>query len=277
MHLTIFGRAIRIDGTHAPALALVETNYRAFMTDTSRAEPDLVYAVGGDDQRQPSGLCLTRCGERHDLAWTGLDAAEFLYVLEKDMTIELQRLCPHLYFLHAAVLMCGRTAFLLVARSGGGKSTACWGLLQQGCAYLSDELAPVELDRLEVRPYPHALCLKSDPPGPVPLPPETLRTAYTLHVPAHCLPAAPAAAPVPLGAIFFLEHAGEAAVPMVTPVSAAEAAALLYANALNPLSHPADGLDGCVRIATGVPAFRAVTGALPASAAAILAALDGQT
>ncbi|MFN2308586.1 MAG: hypothetical protein ABR553_02465 [Gammaproteobacteria bacterium] len=274
MHLSIFGCHIHIDGTHRPALALAETNYRAFLSPPSRDTPDLLYRVDGEDPNQPSGLSLTRRGTRHDLAWAGLDAAEFLYVLEKDLTIELQRRRPQYYFLHAAALSRGDAAFLLVARSGGGKSTTCWGLLQEGCSYLSDELAPVDLDRLEVQPYPHALCLKSDPPGPAPLPQDTLRTNYTLHVPARALASAPVDIPVPLRAIFFVEYAGRPSEPSITPLPAAEASMLLYANALNPLSHPADGLDGSVTIATGIPAFRVSTGALQASAAAIIAAVD---
>jgi hypothetical protein len=51
-----------------------------------------------------------------------MDDGELLYIVEKDLTIELQKLRRDLYFLHAAALAIAQNAFLLVAPSGGGKS-----------------------------------------------------------------------------------------------------------------------------------------------------------
>jgi hypothetical protein len=96
---------------------------------------------------------------------------EFLFLLEKDLTIELQKLRRELYFIHAAALTIDGKACLLLAPSGHGKSTTCWGLLHHGFGYLSDELAPLDLGTLEIQPYAHALCLKDEPPACYPLPP----------------------------------------------------------------------------------------------------------
>ena len=65
---------------------------------------------------------------------------------------------------------------MLVAPSGGGKSTLCWALLQHGFRYTSDELAPVELAMLDVHPYPRTLILEREPALPYQLPARTLRT-----------------------------------------------------------------------------------------------------
>ena len=55
----------------------------------------------------------------------------------------------------------------VLGKTGAGKSTTAWGLLHHGFSYLSDELAPIDLETLEVLPYRHALCLKRRPPSPL--------------------------------------------------------------------------------------------------------------
>ena len=112
--------------------------------------------------------------------------------------------------------------------------------------------------------YPHALCLKAEPPEPYRLPESTLRTSRTLHVPAQELPRPSSVAPRPLQAIFFIERAsnGAGAGPGLRPLSAAEGAARLYAQALNALAHPAEGLDAAGGIAGGARCFELRAGAL---------------
>lgn len=177
------------------------------------------------------------------------DDADLLFIVEKEMTIELQKLRRDLYFLHGAALEYRGNACLIVAPSGSGKSTTTWALLHHGLRYLSDELAPVDLQRLEVAPYPHALNLKRDPPAPYALPGATLRTAHTLHVPVAALPAAAVTTLVPLTAIFFLRYTPDRAESTLRPASAAEAGARLYANTLNLLAHPGGGIDAGIAIA----------------------------
>jgi len=55
-----------------------------------------------------------------------------LALFDADVAIELQKLRRDLYFVHAAVLAVGDSAFMLVAQSGGGKSTVCWALSHHG-------------------------------------------------------------------------------------------------------------------------------------------------
>jgi hypothetical protein len=180
---------------------------------------------------------------------------EFLFLFEKELTIALEGLCPRLLFVHAAALGLGGAAIMLVAPSGSGKSTTTWALLHHGFTYLSDELAPIDLNGLVVHPYPHALCLKADPPQPYPLPVATLRTVSTLHVPVSDLPGSPADRPYPLRAVFFLTYAPTERDPMIVPIGAGVAAAQIVSNLLNGLAHPAAGLDAAIRIARTVPCF----------------------
>lgn len=183
------------------------------------------------------------------------DTAEFLFLFEKDLTLELQRCRQDLFFVHAAAVEINGSSAIITAPSGTGKSTTTWGLLHQGFRYLSDELAPIDLDTMTVCPYPHALCLKDEPPPPYSLPPGTLRTAKTLHVPVESLPAQAVQQPVPLVATFFLNRDGNVDRTSIQQINAAEAAVRLFTNALNPLAHHGDGLDAAIRVARHTRCF----------------------
>lgn len=211
---------------------------------------DISYSVG--QANADPGFFVARTGQERLLAQ---DVAEFLFLFEKDLTIELQRRRPDLFFIHAAAVEFDGKAVIIAAPSGTGKSTTAWGLLHEGFRYLSDELAPVDLERMAVYPYPHALCLKSDPPSPYALPAATLRTTETLHIPVKFLPAEAVMKPMPLAALFFLNREASEKGSRVREISIGEAAARLLANALNPLAHHGDGLDAAIHIAQQARCF----------------------
>jgi hypothetical protein len=253
---TVLGCNVTVQCKDAEARALLMTNYGHMQRSHDAA--DLTYAVGR--QQASAAFFIARGGQEPLLA---SDDGEFLFVFEKEMTIALQTFRQDLYFVHAAVLEYAGNALMLVAESGGGKSITSWALLHHGFRYLSDELGPVDLKTLEVYPYPHALCLKNEPPPAYPLPKRTLYTSRTLYVPTGDLPSGVASTPIPLGTIFFLYYCPEASSPAVRPTSKAEAGARLYAHALNPLAHPEDGLDGAIDIVTGSSCFELLTADLP--------------
>lgn len=198
------------------------------------------------------GFFVTRAGQESLVAQ---DAGEFLFLFEKDLTIELQRRRPDLFFIHAAAVEFDGKAAIIAAPSGTGKSTTTWGLLHEGFRYLSDELAPIDLERMAVHPYPHALCLKTDPPLPYLLPEGTLRTTETLHIPVKFLPAEAVMTPTSLTALFFLSRDASQKQCWVRQISIGEAAARLLANALNPLAHHGDGLDAAIHVAQQARCF----------------------
>lgn len=260
LNFSLFGVPIRVDCAAGPMRHLIESNFSAFLL-TRNTPAALDYRVG----LTASGLYLTRLNAGPEYHWSDLTPGECLFLLEKDLTIEVQKRRGEWYFLHAAALGWNNQGLLLVGRSGGGKSTTCWGLLQHGCAYLSDELAPIDLQTFGIQPYPHALCLKNDPPDGYALPSATLRTEATMHIPVTAMPGAPVTQPLALATLVFIEHMNQTIAPVLTPVSSAEAGALLYAQALNPLSHPDDGLDAALRIAGHCRCLRLTTGRLTAS------------
>jgi hypothetical protein len=183
---------------------------------------------------------------------TSLD--DLLFYLEKDLTIELQKRRPDLFFLHSGAVERNGKAFLLTAESGFGKSTTTWGLLHHGFQYLSDELSPIDLTRMEVWAYPHALCLKRRPPH-YPLPEATIDLGTTLHVPVFQLPTAAIHDARALGGVFLVDYSPDRSVPELREVGSSEAAARLYVSTLNALAHDNFGLEGVARLAQNLPCF----------------------
>jgi hypothetical protein len=76
--------------------------------------------------------------------------------------VGLSAINRHRFFLelHAGVVWNGERCVLLPGASGSGKSTLTAGLVAAGFGYLSDEVALLENDTLELRPFPLALGVK---------------------------------------------------------------------------------------------------------------------
>lgn len=198
------------------------------------------------------------------------DVADLLYRLDKSITLALQRVRSDLCFLHSgAVVGPSGRVIVLTAASGSGKSTLTWALLHHGFGYLSDELAPIDPQTLVVHGYPHALCLKRKPPEPYHLPSATLETSHTWHVPVAGAPDQGS-----LAAIFFVGHRYPEHHPILTDLSPARAAMHLYANTLNPLAHPNDGLDTIAEIVQHVPSYELNSANLGAACATIQVLLE---
>ena len=266
LSLTVLGRNVRVRCEDAEAWALLVANYAQMQGELKTA--DLSYTVRRE--KASSAFVIRRNGQEPLIA---SDDSEFLFLFEKDMTIELQELRPDLYFIHAAVVEFTGKALMLVGASGCGKSMTTWALLHHGFRYLSDELGPVDLKTFKVYPYPHALCLKAEPPGSYLLPEKTLYTSRTLYVPVEDLPSGVVKGPIPLAAIFFLCYRPEGSAPTVQPISKAAAGVHLLANALNPLAHPGDGLDGAIEIAARDACFELLTADLPRTCTLVKATL----
>jgi hypothetical protein len=261
----LLGQRFRIECCDVDLQRLMLANWGQLATHDP--EPAIRYRLARDPSR---GILLERSGQ---LLATLVDEGDLLSALEHDVVVELQHRRRDLYFLHAAAAEFEGQACLLVARSGAGKSTTIYGLLQHGFGYLSDELAPIELPCLHVHGYAHALCLKQPPPAPYQLPAETVRTTRAWHIPTACLPRVATAPSYPVTAIFFIQYKADACRPDMRAVSSGESAARLYANALNQLAHTNVGLNAAGHIASGVRSFVLETADLPATCSLIRGAL----
>ena len=178
----ILGQRVHVDCPDPWLRHVVTANFAAMTTAIDGVVPDLHYRVAKGTTRETISLVCQGRAIHEDA-----DRDDLLFLLEKDITVELQRRRADLLFLHAAAIEWQGTALLLAAESGSGKSTTTWGLLHHGFQYLSDELSPVDLNTMRVFPYPHALCLKQDPPPPYALPASAIRLGRTIHVPVDTL------------------------------------------------------------------------------------------
>ena len=261
----VVGRSVRIRCDDAGIRDLLASYYGGMLQPGSRLGADLEYRVASVDGESRVYRGAREIGRARS-------PGAVLFLLKQDLVVEIQRSRPELYFLHAAVLEREGRALILVAESGGGKSTTTWALLHHGFHYGSDELAPVEPATRRVQGFPSALCLKSDPPDSFPLPTGAIRTPEAVHVPVAALPAPLAQLPSPLAAIFFVRYRPGTEHPVVTEIGAAEAGARLFAQALNALAHPHEGLDAAIDLARGSRCFSLATGDLRATSRLVVEA-----
>jgi hypothetical protein len=264
LSLLVLNQSVWIECADPEVRQVLGANFGGMSAPVLTPPPDLHYVVARREAR--SGFSLDRDGQRTLYA---SDPGDLLFLLEKDLTVELQKRRADLFFLHAAAIEWQGKVCLLVAESGAGKSTTAWALLHHGFGYLSDELSPIDLGSMQVDPYPHAVCLKRPPPSPYPLPDSAMRLGRTTHVPLRDLPCTIPSGPRPLGAVFLIQYRSELDAPRLHSISPSEASARLYTSVLNALAHPNHGLDAVVRIARHVPCYYVSTAGLAATCALI--------
>jgi hypothetical protein len=178
------------------------------------------------------------------------------YALDKALIMELQRQRPDLLFMHAAVLGSSRGAIAVLAASGGGKSTTSLTAIQAGLRCYSDELAPIDVDKLCVWPYRRALALKT-PPCSVRF--RERQLAYRIDrqwfLPLDPGPITRQGRPIQLRALVMLEQV-ENAHSRIFTLSTAAALASVYSHCLNPFAHANGGLPEVRRLITELPCYR---------------------
>lgn len=269
LRLTVLGVPITIDVASRGAVRAL----RAHLGRFERGREEARLGPGGGGRRYAvrreglSGYTLEvlDTGQRAR-AWS---LGELLYALDSDLIVQVQRLRPELLFVHAAVVESAGRAHLLIGASGAGKSTTCWGLLQRGFRFVSDELAPIDVDEGTVMPFPRALHLKTLPPGGLGSDARALRTSRGAHVMVPTERSVPLERALPIAELFFVGHDPRAEAPTLTRLRPAEAAARLYPNVLNALAHSNAGLAATAAVATQCSAWDITTAALLPSCDAI--------
>jgi hypothetical protein len=265
----ILGQRVRVRFSDPEVRQFLIVNFGAMATPNDDVAPDLQYWIERSGT-QPSFSLI-----RHEReTCEGADPDDLLFLLEKDITVELQKRRPDLFFLHSAAIEWQGNACLLAAESGSGKSITAWALLHHGFRYLSDELSPIDLDSMRVFPYPHALCLKQEPPPAYALPANVIRLGRRIHIPTEALPSTAISGPRPLGAVFLVTHRPDLGAPELRAIGRSEASARLYVTALNALAHTSHGLDAVVRISEHVPCFAVSSAELSATCALIGSTVD---
>ena len=202
------------------------------------------------------------------------DEDSLLFHLDGEIILALQYERRDLLFLHAAAVASADRVAVLSASSGTGKSTLTLATIFEGLYYLSDELAPIDLQRFTVEAYPRALSLKAPPPLPHVLPQGTIQHGGRFQVPVKLLPESNRKGPFRLAACVFLERDGPRREGL-RPISQASAVARVMANTLNSLAHANAGFDAAVTLSQAVPCFELGVNDLPAATTAIKDVLLG--
>lgn len=248
--LRVFACDIGVHCHDRASFELLRECYSAFLGEPdSDSTSDLAYEISPSDDA--GGWVLRFDGNPTNCP----DSADLLYDFEKTMTMRLQILRADLFFVHAAVMSINDRCALISGASGSGKSSLAWTLSHMGFDYLSDELAPVDPARMQVEPYPHALCLKTKPVSGPSLPKSTIYTPVTMHVPAYELPNHPHERPCPIGVLVFIDHSRNGRNLEIAAISSAAASARLYSNGLNQLAHTGQGLPVATSIAANMPSY----------------------
>lgn len=263
MLLGACNRAFGVECAHEETLALLQRVFSGLVRAESFAAPVVArYRIDGP---HASGRFLVSDGIGSQSADSPDD---LLFQIDKGITLALQHSRPDLFFLHAAALAGKGGVVALPAVPGTGKSTLTLALAARGFNYLSDELAPVDLQNLTVEPYPHAVCLKARPPSPYKLPPGAITVNARFHIPLASLGTATHHDPLPLAALVFPLRNGTR-FEGLRPLTTASGATRLMAHLLNGLSHPGYGLDTAISLSRAVPSFEVDLTDLPAAVDAI--------
>ena len=244
--LTACGCTVAIICPDHETSTLIEDGFGG-LTGTPSSHPARTYTIS----RAARSAFAVRHGDTSVIVE---DRESLLFHIDKELTLTLQYERSDLLFVHAAVVEARGRAAVLAGPSGIGKSTLTLAAVESGFGYLSDELAPIDLNMLRVYPYSHALSLKAVPPGRFRLPPGTLHEHGRFHVPASALGAPVCSEPIALAAVVFLRQEGPDS-PVIRPISAGAGAARLMENTLNGLAHPSAGLDAVADLSHRVPSF----------------------
>jgi hypothetical protein len=248
--LRVLGCDVAVRCSDKSATRLLRECYSAFLIPgDAKSRPAVTYDVSlighASGWMLSCGETTIRCQDSYDL----------VYEFEKDMTERLQLLRNDLFFVHGAALSVAERCVIISGASGSGKSSLAWCLGHSGFEYLSDELAPIDPSASVVEPYPHALCLKTEPLCKPKLPDSTQYTTASIHVPAYELPTRALDRACPLSFLVFIDTVRDGRDLVVRGIGNAESAARLYSNGLNQLSHPGEGLPIAAAVTSTVPSY----------------------
>jgi hypothetical protein len=186
--------------------------------------------------------------------------------------------------LHAGALDAGGTGVLVPGCSGSGKSTLVAGLARAGLAYLTDELAALELSSGHLQPYAKPITIKrgsfdalrdlhrSAEPDPLP----AARSGGEWQVPVGPGTGRSVGCPCAPG-IVVLPRYEPGAVTALTPLSDTEAFLYLALNAVNLLPHGAAGTAALGELVTRCRCVALTMSDLDAACALVLGLVEEHT
>ncbi len=147
-----------------------------------------------------------------------LPRAQWLEILVGQVVATVTTLLDRLLFVHAGAVAVGGHGWVLVGKSGFGKTSSVAALLaRQGVVYLSDEVALIDPDGGTVLPFTLPMAFKPWTLGAIQTPPPGHDVAREGRV-TYRLPARRASVPAPVNTFVLLARGRR---PCLTPVSPA--------------------------------------------------------
>ncbi|MFQ5463163.1 MAG: hypothetical protein ACE5E5_11130 [Phycisphaerae bacterium] len=198
---------------------------------------------------------------------------EVIPYVEWAINFEVPHVLPAFLQLHASSLELGGAGVVLAGESGSGKSTLAAGLLTRGWRYLCDEFALINIDTLNLHPYPRAICLKKPSHEAVESLGLTLHGSKHYHkgskgyvgfVNARSLGAEALGRACPVRYVIFPQYRAGAR-PELVPLSRPEAVFKLHGVCFNLLTCHGVGLNVLVGLVRGARCFRLISGELGAT------------
>ena len=176
-----------------------------------------------------------------------------LPLLQDEIRLHFMRYRPDLLWLHGGAVERDGRATLILAASGGGKSTLTTLLCERGWSYFSDDVVPISMDADRVIPYPVTPSRRI--PGEGQWTQEDLGVADRELVPMRADEIAIASTSI-TSLIFPEYRRGAAAHPIrLTP---AFAALQIVRNATNFYDHRGAGVMRAARLAERTPGYRLI-------------------
>ena len=170
-HLTIFETGYRVETDSPRVRQLLLDLWTPFLTDGDEGTFEVVITETADGwDAQIPGVPLLPVTD----IWQIADA------LKHSLVEHALARATSVLAIHAAFLEKEDLRVLLVGPSGGGKTTLCLRLLEEGWRYGSDDLAPIVLGVGDIVPFPRALSVRD---------PETFERYVHLWQPSYRLEA----------------------------------------------------------------------------------------
>ena len=264
----VLDQKVRVSSDNDSIARVISGNLGAFATDMPLPAPDLEYTIAGNgpykvyrrgtqpQSRRPTGVtCFTRSKRTSSSSCNAETPA---------CSFSTQAQSP------------GRAG-----RASWSPNRAAGNRPRRGrCCTMATTISATKLRRSRstrrVCSHTRVRCAEATAAAFLPLPAETMRLSWSLHVPTGALPARVMTESCPLDAIFLLRHDGAAREPSLRPITAAEATARLFVHSLNALAHPNMGLDAVLHIASHARCFDLTTARLPETCELIDSVLKGR-
>lgn len=211
--------------------------------------------------------------------------AEVLPYVEWAINWEVPKVYPRFLQFHASAMQFEGQRVIFPAPSGHGKSTLTAGLLAHGWQYLCDEFALVDVETLELQPYPRAICIKKPSHAVIRGLGLSLHErqyhfkgskGYVGYLDPRSAGDDAVGSPGPVRFVIFPKYVA-GATPKLTPMSRADAAFAIHGVCFNLLASRAVALDVIVGMIRGAQCFQLVSGEINETCRLIESTVRGES